>query len=495
MGSAIAETVIAKSPRSTLVLASFLALGLAACVEGPTPDDFGVDAGAESPVDEELIDPDDGDASGDPAAAVLGDCGGWQRPIGASASVTQTGNPATQAMDGSLETRWSGKGIGASIVLDLGTKKQVCRVDVGWYQGASRRNTFALALSTDGVTFTEVYAGTSALNASLQRYPVRPRDARYIKLIFRGNTVNDWASVTELQARAFVLRQTKPTAANTGAGIIRPYPTTQVSGDVVLTTPGARLVDKIIHGRVIVKAPDVVISNCVIDGGQTPMTGNGWVIQTTDSRAVNARIEYTTLRAVKPSYWMHGIGPRNYTAYRVDVSGVVDAFSSFPVAADQQVNVSIEGSYAHDLVHFSPDPNHSGAGSRTHNDGVQSQGGIGLRVIGSNLSAYHDPILGTQPVPNPKLQLAAVMINNNIGRTRGLVLEDNWLGGGVYCVNGGGAPGASATFTRNKFDRGSLQGQKPDESYTLVLDSALTHTATGNVYEDNQHPVKVRTGY
>ncbi|RYZ41632.1 MAG: hypothetical protein EOO71_11295 [Myxococcaceae bacterium] len=295
-------------------------------------------------------------------------------------------------------------------------------------------------------------------------------------------------------ADTFVLRQTKPTAANTGAGIIRPYPTKVINGDLTITQDGYRLADTIVHGQVHIKAANVVVSNCVVDGGD-PLTGNGWVIQTTDARTTNARIEFTTVRAANPTYYTHGIGPRNYTSYRNNVSGVVDAFSAFPATAGNAVNVSIQGSYGHDLSHFSPDPNHPGTGSRTHNDVLQSQGGIGLEVIGSNFAAYHDPVLGTQPVPNPKSQLAAIMINTNIGPTVGMVVEDNWLGGGVYCVNGGGANGGGGRFLRNRFDRGSASPANPDESYTLVFDNTFIQTSTGNVYEDNGHAVKVRTGY
>lgn len=291
----------------------------------------------------------------------------------------------------------------------------------------------------------------------------------------------------------FVLRQTKPTAANTGAGIIRPYPTKVINGDVTLNQPGQRLADTIVHGRIFIKAANVVVSNCVVDGGRA-FTGGGWIIQI-GSGGTNARIEFTTVRAANPTYYVHGIGPRDYTAYRCNVSGVVDAFSAAPTTANAPVNVSIQGSYGHDLVHFSPDPNHPGTDSRTHNDVLQSHGGSGLEVVGSNFSAYHDQTMGTLPTPNPKGHIAAIMINTIIGPSSGMKIEDNWLGGGVYTVNGGGASGGGGTFLRNKFDRGSAQTSNPDTSYTLVFDSTFAHTSSGNVYEDNGHPVLVRSNY
>jgi hypothetical protein len=113
-------------------------------------------------------------------------------------------------------------------------------------------------------------------------------------------------------------------------------------------------------------------------------------------------------------------------------------------------------------------------------------------VIGSNFSAYHDPTIGTLPVPNPKSQIAAMMINTIVGPSSGLVIEDNWFGGGVYCINGGGAVGGGGTFLRNKFDRGAAQTTNPDTSYTMVFSSTFVQTSTNNVYEDNGHAVKVR---
>ncbi|MCY1040806.1 hypothetical protein OV208_05675 [Corallococcus sp. bb12-1] len=297
----------------------------------------------------------------------------------------------------------------------------------------------------------------------------------------------------EQAADTFVLRQTKPTAANTGAGVIRAWPTKVINGDVTLSTAGQRLADTLVHGRVFIKAANTVVSNCVVDGGPA-MTAGGSIIQI-GTGGTNARIEYTTVRAANPTYWVNGIGMREYTAYRVDVSGVVDAFSVAPATANAPVNVSIQGSYGHDLVHFSPDPNHSGSPSRTHNDVLQSHGGSGLEVIGSNFSAYHDPTMGTLPTPNPKSQLSAMMINTIVGPSSNLKIEDNWFGGGVYCINASGATGGGGTFLRNRFDRGSVSPANPDESYTLVFDSTFIQTSTGNVYEDNGHAVKVRTGF
>lgn len=433
------------------------------------------------------------------AQGLTGTCGTKLNVTSVTATVEQDGNPPSGAVDGSLTTRWSGKGAGATLTTDFGSLKEICNVAVAWYQGDTRTNTFRLEVSQNNSTWSQVYSGTSASNTSLQIIPIPLVNARYLRLVWSSSTANNgWASVNELQVfggNAFVLGQTKPTAANTGAGKVRPYPTRVLNGDQIITVAGTRLEDTIVHGRVIVRAPDVVISNCVIDGGDNLPSGAFVLVDASGS--TNLRIEYSTVFAKKPTVNLNGIGMRNYTAYRVDVSGVVDAFSSAPAARDGLVNVSIQGSYGHDLVHIAPDPNHPAtptAPSRTHNDVLQSHGGRGLQVIGSNFSAYHHPTLGTQPAPHE--QLAAMMVNTNgtLGHSAELDIRDNWFGGGVYCINAGGAAGGSGSFLRNRFDRGSAApAGKPDESYTLAFDARFALTHAGNVYEDNGTPVKVRT--
>ena len=116
-----------------------------------------------------------------------------------AASVAQDGNPAQHVLDGSLDTRWSGYGKGTYITADLGSSKQVCGVTVAWFNGNLRTNQFALSLSNDGVNFSSVFSGTSLQNLALQPYAVTPTTARYVRVTVNGNTVNDWASITELQ--------------------------------------------------------------------------------------------------------------------------------------------------------------------------------------------------------------------------------------------------------------------------------------------------------
>ena len=77
-------------------------------------------------------------------------------PISAvTANAAQSGNPASAAVDNNLDTRWSNEGLGSWIRLDLGSEKTVCSVDVNWYKGNERVNSFDVLVSNDGNTVYE----------------------------------------------------------------------------------------------------------------------------------------------------------------------------------------------------------------------------------------------------------------------------------------------------------------------------------------------------
>ena len=76
-------------------------------------------------------------------------------PISAvTANAAQSGNPASATVDNNLDTRWSNEGIDSSIRLDLGSEKTICSVNIAWFKGNERVNTFDIAVSNDG---TQLY--------------------------------------------------------------------------------------------------------------------------------------------------------------------------------------------------------------------------------------------------------------------------------------------------------------------------------------------------
>lgn len=116
------------------------------------------------------------------------------------------GNVPQNVLDGNLSTRWSGFGEGTWIEADLGQARTVDTVQVAWYVGNQRSSSYAIAVSQDGVTFTQVRSGlSSGTTLDLEPYAFAAVPARYVRVTVYGNTQNDWASITEL-------RVTGPTA-------------------------------------------------------------------------------------------------------------------------------------------------------------------------------------------------------------------------------------------------------------------------------------------
>jgi F5/8 type C domain-containing protein len=122
--------------------------------------------------------------------------------------VTANGNedvhPPSDAVDDDLATRWSNLGLGSWIQTDLGSEMTLCSVDIAWYKGNERINTFDISVSGDGSTFTKVFSGkSSGTTTSFEKYnlvsttPGIP-GVRYVRITVTGNTQTDWVSISEI---------------------------------------------------------------------------------------------------------------------------------------------------------------------------------------------------------------------------------------------------------------------------------------------------------
>jgi hypothetical protein len=139
-------------------------------------------------------------------------------PVLAPTSVTASGNDGnvpSNAFDNNLGTRWSNFGQGSFITANLGSAKTVSSVDIAWYNGASRTNTFVISTSTDGTTFIPRFSGTSALSSSFQNYNFADVSAQYVRVTVNGNSQNDWASISEIRIHGVSGPNTPPTVVST----------------------------------------------------------------------------------------------------------------------------------------------------------------------------------------------------------------------------------------------------------------------------------------
>lgn len=118
-----------------------------------------------------------------------------------SVDATDTLNPYVpgNTLDGDLNTRWSAEGIGQSITYDLGANHLVSQVGIAWYFGDVRTAIFDIEVSSDGQTWNQVFSGDSNQTAEVSNYDFDETLARYVRIVGRGNTVNDWNSILEVQ--------------------------------------------------------------------------------------------------------------------------------------------------------------------------------------------------------------------------------------------------------------------------------------------------------
>ncbi|ULL18845.1 DUF4962 domain-containing protein [Paenibacillus sp. H1-7] len=122
-----------------------------------------------------------------------------QLPVqGVTASSAQEGNPAANAIDGDMSTRWSADNT-PWIQLDLGSSKQVNGVGIAFYNGATRTSKFDIAVSQDGQTWEKVLIGTgSGTTSNMEYFGFAEKPARYVRVTGYGNSVNGWNSYNEM---------------------------------------------------------------------------------------------------------------------------------------------------------------------------------------------------------------------------------------------------------------------------------------------------------
>jgi chitinase len=166
---------------------------------------------------------------------------------GASASASDGTNRPGNAVDNNLSTRWSANGSGQWLRLDLGAVRSVALVRVAVYQGHARRNDFDVQLSTDGMSWTNVFSGRSSGNTTQEEtYDFADRAARYVRYFGRGGTMNGggtttWNSVAEVSVYAPGDATPTPTPPRaTPTPRVTPTPTPRVTATPTPTPAGTR---------------------------------------------------------------------------------------------------------------------------------------------------------------------------------------------------------------------------------------------------------------
>ena len=139
-------------------------------------------------------------------------------PISSFSAIGDDGDDALpqNAFDNDLDTRWSHDSMGSWIIVDVGTIRDICSVDIAWYRGDERSYDFTISLSDDGTKFKDLFEGSSRGDTlSPERYKVTDSEsmeggvaetavsARYVKITINGNNnadteENQWGAITEV---------------------------------------------------------------------------------------------------------------------------------------------------------------------------------------------------------------------------------------------------------------------------------------------------------
>ncbi len=123
------------------------------------------------------------------------------QPVGATATNVDGTNVPAHLIDGNLNTRWSSYGIDQMATLDLGSNQRFNELRIAYFKGAQRNAYFDLERSTDGNNWQTIATGfqSSGTTLDLESFTFLEQNARYIRYVGKGNSLNAWNSLLEIQ--------------------------------------------------------------------------------------------------------------------------------------------------------------------------------------------------------------------------------------------------------------------------------------------------------
>ena len=133
-------------------------------------------------------------------------CSNEQHAIVSANASFDVSYPPENAIDGdsSQSSRWSSEGTAQEIIFDLAAAKTIGSLKIKWYLGAERQANFSIDTSTDQNTWQNVLpeSTSSGRHSGFEQVNLTSSDARYVRIVGMGNSVNDWNSIVEVQAHS-----------------------------------------------------------------------------------------------------------------------------------------------------------------------------------------------------------------------------------------------------------------------------------------------------
>ncbi|HKO40964.1 MAG TPA: discoidin domain-containing protein, partial [Nitrososphaeraceae archaeon] len=124
-------------------------------------------------------------------------------------------NTKASSVDNDLSTKWSSLGLGSWLQFDLGQEKQICDIGISWYKGNLRYINFTVSVSSDGYDFKQIFSGTNSYTTDKSEvYDIPDTVGKYLRITVTGNSVNDWASINEVDIFANPIQKESFTSAS-----------------------------------------------------------------------------------------------------------------------------------------------------------------------------------------------------------------------------------------------------------------------------------------
>ena len=113
-----------------------------------------------------------------------------------SSSSNNDGNPPHKAVDGNAVTRWSAKGKGAWVSIELTSAVKMESIEMSFYKGDKRQQFFEVYADGNPVMLK---AKSSGKSTGLQSFPVKnPKTVENVTIFGNGNSEDEWNSITEI---------------------------------------------------------------------------------------------------------------------------------------------------------------------------------------------------------------------------------------------------------------------------------------------------------
>ena len=120
--------------------------------------------------------------------------------------------------------------------MDFSKERSICGVDISWYNGNQRTSNFVISVSIDGKSFTTVFSGKTTVQATgFESYDFPDTTGRYVKITVNGNSINDWASISEIKVLGNLISQ-PPNSDTTPPYVINTIPDSGATGVAVTSS-------------------------------------------------------------------------------------------------------------------------------------------------------------------------------------------------------------------------------------------------------------------